>query len=326
MTERQQRTVLVVDRCRTDRTLSRQLLESAGYRVVLARSSAEGIDLARGLPIELIVLGATSGETAACDLRILRGPTQLHELPILLAGVGLSSDEVSTALDGGADEYVGKPFNRQEFLLRTGFALGVRRSQRLARQSRAALTHDDDTIQILHRFYEEIRAHDAVEPTCERSAQTAGELMDSDRVSVLLTDTQDNSMHFAHAIGMEGFPWHEARVPLSSPVAGRVLAMRREMVVNEGTIWPQRSGYHSGRFVSMPLLCSNGPAGESAIGVLNVTERRRSGDYAPQDVLALRAAQKEREDKTRRAMTPKPSSEPEHRPAPGAEPQGGFAY
>lgn len=288
MAERQERTVLLIDRDESGITHSRAILCPRGYRVLAVGGGAEAIDAARVETVHLIMISPPAGENGVCAIHDLRCHPATGELPILVCGSELSHHQIEAALDCGADEYLDRPFGRKELLLRVSFATGVRTNQRSARSLRANLIRRMGAMEALHRFYEEIIAHDAVETTCQRSAEMAAEITDSQRVSVLLTDAERQSLQFAHAIGIDRYAWRRSRVPLSSPVAGRVLATGREIVVNRGTLWPSRGWYNHPQFVSMPLVCTNGPDCGSVLGVLNVTERRVPGDYTPQDVLALR--------------------------------------
>lgn len=288
MSSQSQGTVLVVDRCQADRDLSRRTLVDAGYQVSLARSGADGVQLAQVKCFDLIVLGVADDDAALDTVRSLRDGTASNATPILIAGADLSSDTITAILDGGADEYIAKPFSRKEFLLRVRFALGVRRVQRTARNSQDRLTREVSDMKELHGFFEEILAQDTVQTTCEHSVETARKMTASDRVSLLLVEPEKSSMRFAHAVGIDHFAWQDATVPLSSPVAGRAVATQREVVINESAPWRTAGDYQSRGFISMPLICRNGPARGSVLGVLNVTERRDRGPYQQQDVLALR--------------------------------------
>jgi response regulator RpfG family c-di-GMP phosphodiesterase len=289
MAERQTRTVILHDRSRRERDLCRAVLERAGWRIADANTSDQIALLARVYRPDLIVIGISQpAETEVRAIEQLRDDARTAATPVLVVGQAPARQEMEAALEAGADEYLSRPFNEREFLLRMSFALNVRGSQRRARQSQVALNRRVDAMSTLQGFYQQMLGNSGVEATCRHSVEVAGELANSDRVSVLLTEPDGCSLRFAHAIGTDDFGWRDRRVSLSSPVVGRVMATRREVVVNHTTLWPMQDRYRGRQFVSLPLLPEDSPQGRPPLGVLNVTERRDGRDYEPQDILALR--------------------------------------
>ena len=112
-------TLLLIDPDEVERRLLRFNLERSGYAVRLAHSAAEGLEMARGDPPDLIL--------SARDLPDLDGPALCQQLLnnartqyipiILIAGRG-SSAAVVSALEAGADEYLVRPLDFQEVAAR----------------------------------------------------------------------------------------------------------------------------------------------------------------------------------------------------------------
>jgi DNA-binding response OmpR family regulator len=117
------------------RTVLRDCLERQGYRVLAAADGEAGLDMALKEKPDLIVLDIMmpklDGLAVCAELRRL-GKT----VPILLltakAGVG---DRVA-GLDRGADDYLIKPFSREELLARVRALL--RRTQKEVRAAKTA--------------------------------------------------------------------------------------------------------------------------------------------------------------------------------------------
>lgn len=282
-------TVLTLDGGRRGSDLypdSHALMVQAGFRV-LRGGVRNAVCLAAGHRPDLIVVPVRAvPDDARVLVRTLRRHPATTSISILLLGASLD-EKVLAALREGADDYLQVPFQAADFRLRAELAIRLRRAGERGRHADALLERQVETMKFMQRFYHDVLAADGVEATCRRSAEAAARLMDSRRVSVLLADTRTHSLRFAHAVGMDPALWRDRRVPLSSPVAGRVLATRREIVVNHDTSWPRREGYHRSQFISVPLI-RGGPGGQGPVlGVLNVTERRNGLDYEPQDVLAL---------------------------------------
>ena len=120
--------VLVVDDdARLRQLLSRYLSEN-GYMVSTAADAEEARRQLGSMEFDLIVLDVMMpGETG---IELTRGLRQINDVPILLlTAMGDTADRI-TGLDAGADDYMGKPFEPRELLLRIGSVL--RRSVREA--------------------------------------------------------------------------------------------------------------------------------------------------------------------------------------------------
>ncbi|GAB30813.1 two component response regulator OmpR [Acetobacter pasteurianus subsp. pasteurianus LMG 1262 = NBRC 106471] len=108
--------IVVDDDPRLRRLLQRYLFEH-GFRVSVAASAAEARQTLEGIQPDAMVLDVTMpGENGLELTRALRDEGQ--ELPILLLTArGEPADRI-TGLEAGADDYLGKPFEPRELLLR----------------------------------------------------------------------------------------------------------------------------------------------------------------------------------------------------------------
>ena len=113
--------LLVVDDDERLRALLQRYLATNGYRVSAARSAAEARSLMAGLAFDLIILDVMmpgeSGLDFAHDLR------RTSTIPILmLTARGEPADRIQ-GLERGADDYLPKPFEPRELMLRTNALL-----------------------------------------------------------------------------------------------------------------------------------------------------------------------------------------------------------
>jgi two-component system KDP operon response regulator KdpE len=119
--------LLVVD---DDRSLLRALrvgLAARGHEVIAAVTAAEGLSKAALEPPDVVVLDL--GLPDLDGLEVCRRIRQWSEVPIVvLSATGLEHRKVA-ALDGGADDYVTKPFGMAELEARIRAALRRRRSE-----------------------------------------------------------------------------------------------------------------------------------------------------------------------------------------------------
>ncbi|SFR34776.1 response regulator [Litoreibacter janthinus] len=108
--------LLIVDDDERIRKLIQQFLSRNGFWTTSARDAAHARRLLEGLDFDLIVLDVMMpGDDGITFTRELR---QSRDIPILLlTAKGESSDRIS-GLEAGADDYLPKPFEPKELLLR----------------------------------------------------------------------------------------------------------------------------------------------------------------------------------------------------------------
>ena len=113
--------ILIVDDDERIRTLLRRFLEKNGFFVSQARDAQQARRLLRGLEFDLIVLDVMMpGEDGFSLTRDLR---KTIETPILLLTAKGETEDRITGLESGADDYLPKPFEPRELLLRIGAIL-----------------------------------------------------------------------------------------------------------------------------------------------------------------------------------------------------------
>lgn len=137
--------VLVVDDEPVNLEVIHNHLELAGYTARLARNAAEARKvLKRGAPPDLVVLDIMMPGVSGLELtRELRERYSLTELPILMVTARTHTEDLMAAMEAGANDYLTKPFEREEFLLRVNSLLSLVQSRReAARKERARIVSD----------------------------------------------------------------------------------------------------------------------------------------------------------------------------------------
>jgi two-component system phosphate regulon response regulator OmpR len=110
---------LVVDDDRRIRELLKSYLAENGFRVSVAESAAAARQRMRGLAFDLIVLDIMMpGENGIALTRALRGGAA--DLPILMLSARSETGDRIAGLAAGSDDYLAKPFEPRELLLRIG--------------------------------------------------------------------------------------------------------------------------------------------------------------------------------------------------------------
>ena len=122
--------ILVVEDDADLRDVLRALLEAEGYRVIEAATAARALIEARSHKPDaaLVDLGLPDRDGQV----VIRKIREFSPVPIIVLSARTMESDKVLALDGGADDYVTKPFSSTELLARVRAAL--RRSARSAEQ------------------------------------------------------------------------------------------------------------------------------------------------------------------------------------------------
>jgi len=108
--------LLVVDDDTRIRSLLKRYLAENGFRVSIAANAAEARAKLRGLDFDLIVLDIMMpGETGVELTQSLR---RERDVPILMLTALTETDNRIEGLEAGADDYLPKPFDPRELILR----------------------------------------------------------------------------------------------------------------------------------------------------------------------------------------------------------------
>src|SRR6201990_83867 len=113
--------LLVVDDDERLRALLQRYLSSSGYRVTAAPGAAEARALMKSMEFDLLILDVMMPGESGLDLT--RSVRQDSAVPILmLTARGDPADRIA-GLELGADDYLPKPFEPRELLLRVNSLL-----------------------------------------------------------------------------------------------------------------------------------------------------------------------------------------------------------
>ena len=154
--------VLVVDDDQKIRDLLRRYLNEHGFRVTPAANAAAARAAMRGLTFDIILLDVMMpGENG---LELARDLKSRIAVPILMLTARSESEHRIAGLEAGVDDYLPKPFEPRELLLRLqnilrrgrapsagGSADEVRMGSFVFHISRGELKRDDETIKLTER-------------------------------------------------------------------------------------------------------------------------------------------------------------------------------
>jgi two-component system, OmpR family, phosphate regulon response regulator OmpR len=110
--------ILVVDDDVRLRALLSRYLAGEGFRVTTAETAADARSKLRAINPDMLVLDVMMpGESGLALTEALRGE-QGHEIPVLLLTARGSPEDRIAGFEAGADDYLGKPFDPRELVLR----------------------------------------------------------------------------------------------------------------------------------------------------------------------------------------------------------------
>ena len=133
--------ILVVDDDADIRTLLRELLERAGFAVDEAEDGRTALRILFTTPPALVILDVTMPDMDG--YQTLERIRDLSEVPVLMLTARTQELEKVRGLSAGADDYVAKPFGRQELLARVQALL-----RRSGGKSEVVETYADDFVQV----------------------------------------------------------------------------------------------------------------------------------------------------------------------------------
>ncbi|VGO22915.1 ATP-binding SpoIIE family protein phosphatase [Pontiella sulfatireligans] len=121
--------VLVVDDELPNRLYLRKLLEARTCEVFDASSAMEALDLAMKYQPDLILVDVIMPEIDGFQLcGMLRDEPRAADIPVIMVTAKSKIEDIETGFEQGAMDYIRKPFNPRELVLRVGNALALKKS------------------------------------------------------------------------------------------------------------------------------------------------------------------------------------------------------
>lgn len=120
----------------------RENLEAEGYETAVAHDGAEGLDVLRSDPFDLVILDVMMPKMDGVELcSVIR--KEGIQTPVLFLTVKSAPEDRVRGFEAGGDDYLLKPFHLQELLLRVAAIL---RRNRWYAQSSAELEFGDNRV------------------------------------------------------------------------------------------------------------------------------------------------------------------------------------
>ena len=121
--------VLLVEDNPVNRLLARTLLEQAGHQVVSAEDGQSGLSLWQQQPVDVVLMDiqmpVLDGLSATREMREIERQQGLRRTPVIAMTANAMSGDRERCLAAGMDDYIAKPFRREELGLALARASGL---------------------------------------------------------------------------------------------------------------------------------------------------------------------------------------------------------
>jgi diguanylate cyclase (GGDEF)-like protein/PAS domain S-box-containing protein len=128
--------ILIVDDNEMNRDMLARRLARKGYDVLVANGAQDLVESVKQDGVDLVLLDIEMPEITGLDaLRILRKIYSAAELPVIMVTAKNQSEDIITALDLGANDYLTKPIDFPVAVARIGTQLAHKRAQEALKES-----------------------------------------------------------------------------------------------------------------------------------------------------------------------------------------------
>ncbi|MFZ0547225.1 MAG: response regulator [Candidatus Promineifilaceae bacterium] len=180
--------VLIIDDDRMIVDLVKMAFVGDGYQVLAAQSGTElnemlnGLDLEHEVPFDLILLDLLLPDTSGEELyRLLRATPQLEKIPIIILSAAATVQKRIQLLKMGADDYVIKPFNVDDLLMRATVHIKLGKM-------RQAKNEVESRIDLLGEIARMINASMALSEIVEKTLDGLTRILQVDRSDIFLPE------------------------------------------------------------------------------------------------------------------------------------------
>lgn len=118
--------ILLVDDVRLFLKLEETFFKRTGCEILQAESGAKAVELAQLAIPDLILLDYIMPDMMGDEvIKRLKAASSTRSIPIIMVSTSASEEDMNKCFDAGADEYVTKPINAQELLVKAANLLEI---------------------------------------------------------------------------------------------------------------------------------------------------------------------------------------------------------
>ncbi len=184
------RKVLIADDLEDNRKLMQHMFKDSGFTLVLASNGEEALAKARSeLPV-LVISDVQMPVMSGLDLlSMLRSDEQTRNMGVILVTAhARGSKHASHGLAIGADDYIYRPFMRNEFLSRVGTVMRVKWAEEQTRRQARAIAQHNKGLELVNELALAVNSSLDLQEIFASAMQKLSQLLDAEAVSLLLLD------------------------------------------------------------------------------------------------------------------------------------------
>lgn len=215
-------TILVVDDEPINIQVLRNVLLPQGYNVLSADNGHAALELVRRTKPDLVVLDVMMNDLSGLDVaRMLRRTHSLLDLPIIMVTARSRTRDMIAGFNAGANDYVVKPFVKDELLTRISTLLEAGRARRRA--------EENDTLR------EEVDRRIQVEDALRLSQRRMARLLDTLDAALLCANAK-MTVTYANKAASHCFtqPVEPGKTPLASLLPTEIVELLNQQCQSEG--------------------------------------------------------------------------------------------
>ncbi len=111
--------ILVVEDDRSIQSLISYKLKNSGFEVIIAGNGAEGLELLKQTPVDLILADLMMPVMSGKEFLVaVKKDDKTRDIPVVILTAKTLENEVIEGLSLGADDYIKKPFSPAELVAR----------------------------------------------------------------------------------------------------------------------------------------------------------------------------------------------------------------
>jgi len=139
--------ILIIDDNYDSRQILSKILESENYKTFLASNEREALDILSSNKINLILLDLKLGKESGFEVsRKLKQNNSYKDIPIVAISVSQLEEDIVNAINSGAIDFIGKPFNKRVLITRIKSILSLKEKEEQLIQLIEKTKHQQDLL------------------------------------------------------------------------------------------------------------------------------------------------------------------------------------
>ena len=267
-------TILIVDDDKIIRKITFEILNDAGYRVLEAAGSFEGLEMLKKEKVDAVLLDVVMPMESGFEMiPQIKGIDE--DVAIIIMTGFASTDSAIEAIRKGAYDYIKKPVASEKLLHSIKNALERRQ---LTLENRSLVQTLEDRINKLELFQQ---IDDTISSTLdlnklmEKTMDITKSVLKAEACSILLLDETTGELVFSVALGEKGDEVKEFRIKKGQGIAGWVLEHGKPLFISDAQQddrffkgIDKSTGFQTRSMVAIPLFVK-----EKIVGVIEVINK-----------------------------------------------------